>query len=264
MSLMTRSRLEVRPLAGALGAEIHGVDLSGPLAGQHAAIRHALLEHLVIFFRGQHLTAPAVHGPLRVRWATPVEYPLCKGPARAPRDRRGIRRSWSTNASTSAGSGTPTPLICNARRWARCCLRSKCRRSGVTRCSPTSTSRTKHCPRACGGCWTGWWRCTALPRRTSRARAKIACAPTRATTHGPNTLPSIRSCTRIPRPAARSLYVNVAHTARFKDIDRGRTARRCSTGCHRHQVQPQFTLPLPLAGRLARLLGQPLHAAQPD
>jgi taurine dioxygenase len=49
--------MEVRRIAGALGAEIHGVDLSRPLGSAAvAAIRAALLEHLVIFFRGQQLT----------------------------------------------------------------------------------------------------------------------------------------------------------------------------------------------------------------
>lgn len=49
--------LEIRRVAGALGAEIGGVDLSKPLAdGAVAAIRKALVEHQVIFFRDQDLS----------------------------------------------------------------------------------------------------------------------------------------------------------------------------------------------------------------
>jgi alpha-ketoglutarate-dependent taurine dioxygenase len=50
--------LEVRPLAGALGAELHGVNLAGELADAAvAAIRAALLQYGVIFFREQELNA---------------------------------------------------------------------------------------------------------------------------------------------------------------------------------------------------------------
>ncbi len=49
--------IDVRRVAGALGAEIGGVDLSQPLANETiAAIRKALVEHQVIFFRDQALT----------------------------------------------------------------------------------------------------------------------------------------------------------------------------------------------------------------
>lgn len=48
--------VEVRPVAGLIGAEIGGVDLSAPLdAGTVAAIRAALLRHKVVFFRDQQL-----------------------------------------------------------------------------------------------------------------------------------------------------------------------------------------------------------------
>ncbi len=48
---------DVRPLAGALGAEIHGIDLSDTLDNETlSAIRALLLEHEVIFFRGQDIT----------------------------------------------------------------------------------------------------------------------------------------------------------------------------------------------------------------
>jgi taurine dioxygenase len=47
----------IRKIAGALGAEISGVDLAQPLDDHvFADIHAALLEHLVIFFRDQHLT----------------------------------------------------------------------------------------------------------------------------------------------------------------------------------------------------------------
>ena len=49
--------IAIRPIAGALGAEIGGVDLAGLLSdGLIAEIRAALLERHVIFFRDQHLT----------------------------------------------------------------------------------------------------------------------------------------------------------------------------------------------------------------
>ena len=54
---MTRQSISVQPIAGALGAEIGGVDLSGPLPDRVIGeIRAALLDHLVIFFHDQHLT----------------------------------------------------------------------------------------------------------------------------------------------------------------------------------------------------------------
>ena len=49
--------IDVRPLGGALGAEIGGLDLSGPLTkAVLGEVRRAFLEHLVVFFRGQDLT----------------------------------------------------------------------------------------------------------------------------------------------------------------------------------------------------------------
>jgi taurine dioxygenase len=71
--------IEVRPIAGALGAEIHGVDLAQPLADAVVAeIRRAFLEHLVIFFRNQQLT-PQQQVAFARRFGEPMEYPQLKG-----------------------------------------------------------------------------------------------------------------------------------------------------------------------------------------
>ncbi|QNG20070.1 TauD/TfdA family dioxygenase [Rhodococcus triatomae] len=53
-TLDTAEALDVRPVAGHIGAEIHGVDLSRELTDYEVtAIREALHRHKVVFFRGQ-------------------------------------------------------------------------------------------------------------------------------------------------------------------------------------------------------------------
>jgi alpha-ketoglutarate-dependent taurine dioxygenase len=75
---MSRS-FEVRPIAGALGAEIAGVDLSRDLDDETvAALRRAWLQHLVLFFRDQDLP-PAHFLAFARRFGEPIEYPFVKG-----------------------------------------------------------------------------------------------------------------------------------------------------------------------------------------
>lgn len=71
--------LVVRRVAGALGAEISGVDLSRDLAADTiAALRQALLDHLVIFLRDQPIE-PARFLAFARAFGDPVEYPFVKG-----------------------------------------------------------------------------------------------------------------------------------------------------------------------------------------
>lgn len=72
-------QIEVRRIAGALGAEIHGVDLAAGLdAATAGAIRQALLDNLVIFFRDQTLD-PAGFLAFARQFGKPAEYPFVKG-----------------------------------------------------------------------------------------------------------------------------------------------------------------------------------------
>lgn len=67
------SVLQVKPLTGALGAELSGIDLSQPLTPESRAdIERALYDHLVIYFRDQpgvtrerHLELAQLFGPLQ-------------------------------------------------------------------------------------------------------------------------------------------------------------------------------------------------------
>jgi taurine dioxygenase len=68
--------LEVRRIAGALGAEVLGVDLSKDFPEKE--IRKAFFEHQVIFFRDQRL-APAQFMAFAHRMGKPIEYPFVRG-----------------------------------------------------------------------------------------------------------------------------------------------------------------------------------------
>jgi alpha-ketoglutarate-dependent taurine dioxygenase len=108
---MQTTKLEVQPIAGALGAEVHGVDL-----GQHlddavvADIRRALLEHCVIFFRDQEFDAPQ-HKALARRFGDifihPNYYGVVPDPEileirREPGDTRVVGEEWHSDTTMMA------------------------------------------------------------------------------------------------------------------------------------------------------------------
>ena len=71
--------MKVKQIAGALGAEISGVDLSGGVTPRLAGeIRKVFLEHQVIFLRDQNLTPEQFLGFAKAM-GEPIEYPFVKG-----------------------------------------------------------------------------------------------------------------------------------------------------------------------------------------
>ena len=71
--------IEVRPVAGALGAELHGVDISKDLEGDVVSeMRQAFLDHLVIFLRDQKAT-PRQHLAFARKFGEPLKYPQLDG-----------------------------------------------------------------------------------------------------------------------------------------------------------------------------------------
>ena len=71
--------MKIKQIAGALGAELTGVDLAGGVPEQLAAeIRQVFLQHQVIFLRNQDLT-PQQFLSFANAMGEPVEYPFVKG-----------------------------------------------------------------------------------------------------------------------------------------------------------------------------------------
>lgn len=76
---MGKSAMEIRRLAGAIGAEVTGLDLHRPLAAaQTAELRRVWLEHGVIVLPGQMLSSDEFMA-FAATIGTPVEYPFVKG-----------------------------------------------------------------------------------------------------------------------------------------------------------------------------------------
>jgi len=100
--------LDIRPLSSALGAEIHGVDLSRELSNsQFAAIRQTYHRYGVIFFRDQELT-PEQHIAFARRWGDinvnrffkPVDgHPMIAEVRKEPGQERNIGGTWHTDHS---------------------------------------------------------------------------------------------------------------------------------------------------------------------
>ena len=76
--------IAVRPIAGALGAEIEGVDMARDLDAEVVGeVRQALLDHLVIFLREQAVT-PLQQLAFARKFGEPIEYPQLKGLPESP------------------------------------------------------------------------------------------------------------------------------------------------------------------------------------
>jgi len=105
---MRNSHFDVRPTSGALGAEIHGVDLARPLSqAETDEIRGALNEYGVIFFRDQKIT-PEEHIAFAGRFA-PINvnrffkampgHPEIAEVRKEPDQKRNIGGGWHTDHS---------------------------------------------------------------------------------------------------------------------------------------------------------------------
>lgn len=98
----------VKPVSGALGAEIEGVDLSKDLSNEtFDDIHQAFLDHVVIFFRDQHITHEQ-HKAFGRRFGTLNIHPYVKGMdghpeimqiVKEPEDRINFGGGWHSDMS---------------------------------------------------------------------------------------------------------------------------------------------------------------------
>jgi taurine dioxygenase len=233
-----RTRFEVQPIAGALGAEIAGVDLSKDLAEDTvAALRRAWLEHLVLFFRDQELS-PARFLEFGRRFGKPIEYPFVKGLDEAPEiipvvklehERVNFGGIW--HSDTAYLEVPPMASMLIAREvppaggdtlFANMYLAYEALSAGMKRLLDGLVAINSSA------------KADATRTREDRVKAGAGAGATReyVARH-----PVVRVH---PETGRRALYVNVAHTVGFEDMTPDESAPLLEY-LLRHQVRPEFT-----------------------
>jgi taurine dioxygenase len=230
--------IRAEPIAGALGAEIHGVDLAKDLDDETvAAIRRVWLEHLVVFFRDQALT-PRQFLDFGRRFGEPIEYPFVKGLPEAPevipvlkREHEQVNFGGIWHSDTTYLDVPPMASMLIAREvppaggdteFANMYLAWETLSDGMKRLlEPLTAVNTS---------------ALADVSRTREDRLKDSRRDD-AATHYVAEHPVVRVH---PETGRRALYVNVAHTERFSGMTREESLPLLRY-LFQHQVRPELT-----------------------
>lgn len=239
-SLATVGELPITRLSGSGGALIHDVDLTEPFsASTTQRIRQTLLDNGVIFFRQQQALTPEDFLRFASNFGLPQQYPFVRGIEKHPEIIRVLKQENETtnfggvwHADTTYLPEPPMGSILMAEQvpphggdtlFANQYLAYEALSPGLKQTLSTlrgvSTSSK------------------ADASKTREDRIKDSAPTTKA----PDVLEAVHPVVRThPETGRKSLYVNVAHTARFE----GWTEKE-SEGLlkflHEHQVKPEFT-----------------------
>ena len=228
--------IEVRPASGAIGADIYGVDAAQTLNDAVVAeIRRAFLEHCVVFLRDLKLE-PAALVAFAQRFGRPMEYPQLKGLPECPlvtpvvkleHERVNFGGVWHSDTTYLAQPPMASLLYAVelppyggdtlfANQYLAYETLSDKMKDVLSKLVGVSTS-TK-----------------AEVSKTREDRLREAGAELKALI---GEHPVVRTH---PETGRKALYVNAAHTARFRDWTEGESAPLLEF-LFAHQVKPEFT-----------------------
>jgi taurine dioxygenase len=235
---MRATLMQVRPIAGAIGAEVHGVDLGAEVSDATiAGIRRAWLEHCVLFFREQPLT-PAQFLGLAKRFGEIVEYPFIKGIEGFPEIIPVVKLEHETtnfggvwHSDTSYLPQPPMATLLIARE-----VPAKGGDTMFANTYPAYEALSDGMKRLLEGLIAVNSSLKADASRTREDRVKDMRRQDAKQEYVAEH-PVVRTH---PETGRKALYVNVAHTQRFKDMTEAESAPLLDYLCQ-HQTRPEFT-----------------------
>ncbi|MCG8562858.1 MAG: TauD/TfdA family dioxygenase [Hyphomicrobiales bacterium] len=239
---MTYDAIEVVPLTGALGAEVRGVDLSQSLSNRvKSQIHQAFLDHLMIFFRDQTLE-PERHVEIARQFGKPAIYPFLKGLDSAPEinvllkteaDTVNFGGVWHSDTAYKdcPDMGTllyahEVPLAGGDTLFANMYMAYEALSDGMKAMIDGLVAANNSDKSYIGGRAAGLRKLEGMKGDMKDRIDTLEAEHPVVRTH--------------PETGRRSLYVNAAHTLRFKDMTQEESKPLIDYLCA-HAVQPEFT-----------------------
>ena len=235
---MSYETIRVAPVAGALGAEIAGVDLSAPLGDATLGeIRHAWLDHLVVCFRDQDLDCDQFLAFAK-RIGTPSEYPFVPGlegypqivaVTKLPQERSNFGGIWHSDTTYLAEPPMASMLIAREVPPVGGDTIFASMYGAYEALSPAMQAMLDPL-RAVNS--------SAMADVSKTREDRVRDSPTAAASKVfEATHPVVRTH---PETGRKGLYVNVAHTSHFDGMT-PEESRPLLQFLFQHQVKPEFT-----------------------
>lgn len=238
MDAIAHQDLDIRPLAGALGAEVLGVDLTRLDRAGFDAVRQAFLDHQVLVFRDQDLT-PETYLPVAAEFGAPVPYPFATGIDGHPEITLIIKEAhqtsnfggmWHTDTTYKPDPPKATMLYCRETPAAGGDTVFACQYSAHDALSEGLRQML-----------SGLKGISSSAKNASALRTTHLATGSMQGTGKDDTMTALHPAVRVhPETGRKALFVNRSHTIGFEGWSEAESAPILEH-LYQHQIQPEFT-----------------------
>jgi taurine dioxygenase len=238
MDGITGIDLDVRPMTGALGAEIAGVDLGALNTAGLAPIRDAFLQHKLLVFRDQTLDAAGFAAVAR-QFGDPVPYPFTKGIPEHPEITVVLKEAdqtsnfggmWHSDTTYKPDPPMGTILMARETPAAGGDTLFACQYRAFETLSPVLQ-----------GILEGLKGVSSSAKNAGQLRINHAGANSMQLKDADTVLTATHPAVRVhPETGRKALFVNRAHTVAFDGMTEAESAGLLEH-LFQHQIRPEFT-----------------------